>query len=54
MTWPAFVLRWFRRRKPRHSADRRPCAQCGRVVAHTTHGRAYVHRCRVDILGGGQ
>jgi hypothetical protein len=43
------VRGWFApavRPKP----TRRPCAGCGRVVAHTLGGRAYVHRCRVELL----
>jgi len=39
--------------KPRQTATRRPCAQCGRVVAHTLAGTPYVHRCCVDLIGGG-
>ena len=53
----AEVFPWFRlplppepqkrTRKPSGSADCRPCATCGRTVAHTKHGRAYLHRCEV-------
>ena len=43
-------LRWPWRkseakRKTRGSADCYPCAVCGRIVAHTKAGRAYLHRC---------
>ena len=53
----AEVFPWFRlplppepqkrTRKPSGSADCRPCATCGRTVAHTKDGRAYLHRCEV-------
>ena len=55
MTLRALLARLWRllrpsQPKPRAAAQRRPCAHCGRVVAHTLAGAAYVHRCRVDLV----
>lgn len=47
--WLSSLIGRFRR-KPHSIADRRPCAGCGRIVAHTKRGTAYVHRCRAELL----
>jgi hypothetical protein len=54
--WPALrvALGLTTPRAERATAQRKPCAACGRVVAHTMGGRPYVHRCRVELLQGKQ
>ncbi len=48
----AALLRWFRPVPTPRRAERRPCVRCGREVAHTQRGAAYVHRCRPDLIDG--
>ncbi len=50
MSWKERIKRFFRHKRHTIAHQRRACAVCGREVAHTQDGRAFLHKCEPSAI----